>query len=186
MRLCIVTDIFDQPDPGCCISALMPDDTACEVLGLAALCARPDLAGETLHQHLFSQGGMDAVVSALRAHLAPDVVGLGYSAGGTALWRAVRLGAPMRALYCVSSTRLRDEAAIAIPNHVMFGALDANAPGADWLEHVPGGYSLFDGCDHSFYTKPESPAVKRIARMIAQQCRPAAGAHPHHLGGAMP
>lgn len=118
MKLCIITDIHKQPRPRQCLSQRLEASSGVVRLALNELCGRPNLSGETLHQHLFGDGGMDEAVSVLCQTLTGPCVGLGYSAGGTAIWRAAAAGFPFATIFCVSSTRLRDEVSIATPNHV--------------------------------------------------------------------
>lgn len=171
MRLCVVTDIFSQPAPAACLSARLPVAPAVTRFDLNALAGRPDLTGEALHRHLFDGGGMDAAVRALRQAWDGEAFALGYSAGGTAIWRAAAAGLPLAGLFCVSSTRLRDEGPVAVPNHVFFGAEDRNGPSADWRAGVPGQATVWPGAGHTYYLRPASDAVRGTCAAIAQDMR---------------
>lgn len=171
MRLCVVTDIFSLPAPAECLStglSILPDVTRFE---LNALCGRPDLTGEALHRHLFEESGMDVAVRALRQAWDGEAFALGYSAGGTAIWRAVAEGLPFAGVFCVSSTRLRGERRIAARNHVFFGAGDRNRPSSEWLASVPGQATIFQGVGHNYYLQPSSDAVRGTCAAISQDMR---------------
>ena len=159
MKFCVVTDIHDQPSQEQCFSTKIETSSGVVRLALNELCGRPNLSGEALHQHLFTHGGMDEAVSVLRQTLKGHFVGLGYSAGGTAVWRAAAAGFPFTAIFCVSSTRLRDEVSITIPNHVFFGAEDQRKPSYEWLSKIPDRSTVFDEVGHTYYLHSGSNAV---------------------------
>ena len=167
MKLCIVTDIFSKPTAKDCIVAKLPFVSEVARFALNELCDRPDLVGEPLHRHLFDHNGFDEGIFALRAVLGSGYFGLGYSAGGTLLWRAAAQGMPLNGIFCVSSTRLRNEAAISNPNHVFFGALDQNKPSSKWLSTIPEYHTVFQGVGHSYYLKTDSKEVKETNKKIA-------------------
>ncbi|GIT92878.1 hypothetical protein JANAI62_33360 [Jannaschia pagri] len=109
---------------------------------------------------------MARAVGALRDVDVTGWIGLGYSAGGTALWRAVQQGAPLSHLFCVSSTRLRSEGPIAIPHRVFFGAEDPARPNDAWVRQVPKRATVFDGAAHDYYLDTASRAVRETERRI--------------------
>lgn len=78
-----------------------------------------------IHQALM-KGGYGFAASRLAQTFPQVAIGLGYSAGGTLLWKAVCLGMQVEALICVASTRLRDEDPkdIQVPTLVVTGELD--------------------------------------------------------------
>lgn len=168
MKLFVIPDIFAHPAPADCISARVSTRLDIERHSLGELCGRPDLSGEALHQYLFAEEGMRHVLRALVARVDQGSFGLGYSAGGTALWRAVHIGLPLQGLFCVSSTRLRHEAAISVPNHVFFGALDPGKPSAQWLSSTPDRHTVFEGCDHDYYVTAASKAARQTCASIEQ------------------
>ncbi len=168
MKLYVVTDIHTHPAAEQCISARLvpaPDVTR---LALNALCGRPDLSGAALHRHLFMNDGMEDAVRVLGQTLQDGAIGLGYSAGGTAMWRAVNAGSALTAIFCVSSTRLRDEAAIATPNRVFFGADDPGKPSPEWLSTVPDQWTVFDAAPHDYYRHAASDAAQQTCLQVAQ------------------
>ena len=165
--LIVVTDIHDAPEPELCFSSSLPVTAR---LSLADLCNQPALSGEALHHHLFQDGGMRQAVAALRERLTDQrhLIGLGYSAGGTALWKAVQAGASLAGLICVSSTRLRDEAAIGVPTQVFFGEDDPGRPSEDWLGSVPEKATVLPNAAHAFYADADHPARADVIREITQ------------------
>jgi len=109
------------------------------------------LQGDPVHERLFKHNGIDAVVQALQTYSDPDTIALGYSAGGTALWRAVQAGMSLKGLFCISSTRLRELVSVAPYSHTYFGSEDAHRPHDLWLKKAPSRYSIFKGASHNFY-----------------------------------
>ncbi len=166
VSLIVVTDIHGAPNENLCLSAVL---SGVERLSLSELCGQPTLSGEALHHHLFQGEGMARAVSTLRDMMAErsSLIGLGYSAGGTALWRAVHAGAPLSGLICVSSTRLRDESALSIPTQVYFGDNDPGCPSKDWLTTVPTIATLLPNAAHAFYADADHPARAQVAADIA-------------------
>jgi hypothetical protein len=102
MKLIVINDIFKFPSPQRCISTLLQCDINIEYLSLNILCGMPLMSGKALHGYLFEQDGMNIASHALRAHCDPNTIGLGYSAGGTAFWRAGQNGMLLKGLFCVS------------------------------------------------------------------------------------
>lgn len=166
VSLIVVTDIHGAPDENLCPSAGL---SGVERLSLAALCGQPTLSGEALHHHLFQEEGMARAVSTLRDMMAErsSLIGLGYSAGGTALWKAVHAGTLLSGLICVSSTRLRDESALSIPTQVYFGDIDPGRPSKDWLSTVPTTANLLPSAAHAFYAEANHPARAQMAAEVA-------------------
>lgn len=164
--LIVVTDIHDAPNADLCLSK---GQSLAARLSLADLCDLPNLSGEALHHHLFQEDGMTRAVNNLRDIIAnkPFLTGLGYSAGGTALWKAVQAGAPLSGLICVSSTRLRDEAPLSIPTQVYFGDNDPGRPSESWLATVPTSADLLPNAAHAFYAETDHLARTQVATEIA-------------------
>nr|WP_319390494.1 alpha/beta hydrolase [uncultured Cohaesibacter sp.] len=168
MNICIVTDIHDQPKHEQCILGKLETRPRVSRFALNDLCGRPDLCGEALHRYLFYDDGMDEVVRALKQTLSGDCIGIGYSAGGTALWRAAAAGLSFTAIFCISSTRLREEATIATPNQVFFGADDPGRPSAEWLSSVPDEFTILENAGHSYYQALTSEATNVTYEKIAK------------------
>jgi len=167
VRLLVVTDIHGAPDEALCLSAGL---SGVERLSLSELCGQPTLSGEALHQHLFHEGGMARAVRKLCDMPASQrsLIGLGYSAGGTALWKAAQAGVPLTGLICVSSTRLRDESAIGVPTQVFFGETDPGRPSEDWLVSVPDKATVLPNAAHAFYADADHPARADVIREITE------------------
>lgn len=166
VSLIVVTDIHGAPDEGLCLSEGLSEVGR---LSLAELCDQPRLSGEALHHHLFQEDGMARAVRRLCDMMAdqPALIGLGYSAGGTALWQAAQAGAQLSCLICVSSTRLRDESALSIPTQVFFGDKDPGRPATGWLTTVPTTATLLSNAAHAFYADADHPARTQVASEIA-------------------
>lgn len=126
----------------------LPDD----IIRLADFSGRPDLNGEGLHEHLFNGGGMEHAVRRVCEIGARPCVGVGFSAGGTLLWNAVRQGLRLQALICISSTRLRLETApLALPTMTLWGGLDPHRPVDSWNAVVPAFWKTYPDQPHDFY-----------------------------------
>ncbi len=166
MKLCIVTDIHSQPTQFNCLSKhlhLVSDTTR---FALNELSEEPSLSGEALHYHLFAQGGMEQAVHNLKMKWEEGSWGLGYSAGGTALWRTAASGHDFAGIFCISSTRLRNEEAIDTSNQVFFGKQDQNIPTAGWLSTIPKQYTLLENAGHTYYLDAESHAAALTCQTI--------------------
>ena len=140
MKLFVVSDIFCKPELPSCLSTRLPLADQVSHHALNELAGRPELSGEALHRYLFQDRGMNKAVATLTEMMTKEkhCFGLGYSAGGTALWKAAAFQAvPLLGLFCVSSTRLRDETAIPVPAHVFFGSQDPGRPSLEWLRQCP-------------------------------------------------
>lgn len=152
MRFLVVLDIFGQPSK----IEWLAHYGAVDCLNLGDLSGRPALNAEELHRHLFEQDGMREVVRRLLDFAKDGLIGVGFSAGGTALWRAVREGLQLKKLVCVSSTRLRHEPnGLAIPTYTLWGELDPHRPGEQWCRSVPGYSIVYRGLRHNFYDETD-------------------------------
>lgn len=169
MKLFVVTDIHIQPNRAQCLSKKCVASDIVFRLALNELCGRPDLTGEDLHRYLFEKSGMDDAVDALGRYLTSDCAALGYSAGGTALWRAAASGRSFRYLFCISSTRLRNETVISTPNHVFFGEGDSGKPSQSWLSKVAQNATVLAQVGHDYYQFLDSPAVLATCSLISKR-----------------
>ena len=169
-RLIVVSDIHGAPDAQTCLSHGLP---VAARLSLGDLCAAPELSGEALHHHLFVKGAMRSAKAALQRYISENqpLIGLGYSAGGTALWQAAADGAPLAALMCVSSTRLRDAAPLLLPNEVIFGALDTNRPSETWMQTVPESAVILPNAEHAFYVDATHPTLPGLRDRLTRRLR---------------
>lgn len=140
-------------------------------LRLADLGGHPKLRGENLHNHLFNEDGISHAVQTLREIEGRTCVGIGFSAGGTALWRAVKAGLDFQALICVSSTRLRLETSLlTIPTMALWGELDPSRPTEGWNDAVLNCWKIYAGKQHDFYRldtlSSTSPLLTDIAAFV--------------------
>ncbi len=176
--LLFVTDIHGEPSE----CGFPPDDSIdrCIFLRLADLCGRPTLSGEALHAHLVQENGLGAAIDTLCGFGGDRLYGLGFSAGGTALWRAVAKGLRLHALVCVSSTRLRYETSpLPIPTQTFWGSHDPHRPDEAWNAAVPTRSRTYPGRDHAFYREDWPDANSALRRDVAE----AFASGPHGLAG---
>ncbi|WP_343565274.1 hypothetical protein [Kiloniella sp. b19] len=169
MKLFVVSDIFCKPELPSCLSTRLPLADQVSHHALNELAGRPELSGEALHRYLFQDRGMNKAVATLTEMMTKEkhCFGLGYSAGGTALWKTAAFQAvPLLGLFCVSSTRLRDETAIPVTAHVFFGSQDPGRPSLEWLRTVPVSYTLFENAAHSDYLEKDSEMVRKTGDVI--------------------
>lgn len=171
MKLCVVTDIHSQPTLLNCLSRKLPMVGEITRFTLSELSEKPDLVGEDLHHHLFTQGGMKTAIHNLKSNWEEGSWGLGYSAGGTALWGAAASGHAFTGIFCISSTRLRNEEAIDTPHQVFFGRQDQNIPTASWLSTIPKHYTLLENAGHTYYLDAESHAAALTCQAILRDMR---------------
>jgi|GEM_PF-5792498 len=167
MKLIVVYDIFDQPRAGKCISDLLPDVVKIQYLSLNALLGWPHLLGTSTHEHLFKHGGIETVIQALVEYSDPETIAIGYSAGGTALWRAVQAGMSLQGLFCVSSTRLRELGPIEPHTHTYFGSKDSNRPNDNWLSQASPNHTILQDVGHNFYQRTFSRLGALYCQKIA-------------------
>lgn len=152
MRFLVVSDIHGRPSDMGWLAA----HGAADCLSLGELCGEPSLSGSDLHSHLFEEGGMQKAVTRLRDFSEKNgLFGLGFSAGGTALWRAASEGLRLKTLVCVSSTRLRYERRLTIPTHTFWGELDAHKPSEEWCRSIPSSSVSYKGLGHNFYDEAD-------------------------------
>ena len=165
-HLLVVSDIHGFPET---FAELL--DVGCpehRLLQLADLSGRAGLRGDELHHHLFNEDGMRHAVRALREMDGRTCLGIGFSAGGTALWNAVKEGLELQALICVSSTRLRFETSpLHIPTMVAWGELDPYRPPESWNNIVPKRWKSYAGKQHDFYRTDALTAKSPLRADIA-------------------
>lgn len=121
---------------------------------------------EGLHQALLD-GGLEMAAENLARSVPRAAIAIGYSAGGTVIWRAVARGMNVQALICVSSTRLRleDPALMVVPTLVVTGAVDPFAPAWDWAAGSLVRHVIIGGCGHDFYTT--TTGSRKISSLIS-------------------
>jgi pimeloyl-ACP methyl ester carboxylesterase len=146
----IIGDIHDAPAPCQCLRRPMATQPVRRLSIRDLLPSSQCEAG--VHQALVN-GGYGSAAARLANEFPRAAVGLGYSAGGTLLWKAVRLGMQVEALICIASTRLRDEdpKEIQVPTLVVSGGHDPFAPGEDWAIGSNVRHIVLRGCEHGFY-----------------------------------
>ena len=118
-----------------------------------AQLARIDISADepTIHQQ-FIYDGMEKAVEKLLLLESNEVYVLGFSIGGTIAWRAALLGLKIKALFAVSSTRLRLEIRKPDTNIVLvYGENDANKPNNEWFKSLMITPQIINDKNHAFY-----------------------------------
>lgn len=169
--LLIVSDIYGFPEN--CPVSLATAQRRVAYHRLSTLAEEPALSGEALHEHLFGREGIGIAIRALVRSSHDDFCGLGFSAGGTVLWKAVAGGLRLRALVCVSSTRLRYESApLPIPTLTLWGENDPRRPDWEWGQQTSLETKSYAGKHHDFYrsdlTSPRSSLSEDIERFLSR------------------
>lgn len=166
-KLLIVPDIFNYPATHDTLFQRMVQGQSYCYMPLAELSDGVGLKGEDLHRHLFDKGGIDIAWRRLNVLSERGWIGVGFSAGGTVLWKAAVDSVLLSALVCISSTRLRFETAgLSIPSQLYWGELDSNRPSSDWHETYSDAHTVFSGAGHDFY-KTHAPFEHILAERIA-------------------
>lgn len=157
----------------------LPSDEACFLgdAGLPVTVHRANLAdllgievqGDALHRQLVENGGFDAAAARVREVFGSADIGLGYSAGGTVLWRSVLLGFGLKRLICISSTRLRDQTpeAMRVPALAIFGDQDAHRPPATWGAGSGIQVVRVEQADHAFYRSRDGKWMEGRRKVLA-------------------
>ncbi|MBM1106056.1 hypothetical protein JQC67_07915 [Aurantibacter crassamenti] len=107
---------------------------------------------ENLHQ-AFVDGGIDTAVAHLIRKERKASHYLAFSTGGTIAWRAGLRGLPMKSLYTVSPTRIREEEAKPeCPMNIIFGGNDSFMPKESWAQKVGAELEVIPNFGHELYT----------------------------------
>lgn len=109
-------------------------------------------SAENVH-HAFVEGGIDTAVAHLLKRETEPAHYLAFSVGGTIAWKANLLGLPMKSLYTVSATRIREEESSPVcKTNILFGDADINKPEQDWFNKLGVEGELISGFGHELYT----------------------------------
>lgn len=173
MRLLVVTDIHGRPGFADCLSLRLSGrkQMIVRTIGLSELLG-VDCTGESLHRRLVEGDGFEQAAKRLIDLAEHADVALGYSAGGMVLWQSVLHGLSLDRLICISSTRLRQVSAAAVPIPVLavFGENDSNRPADAWGTCSRVQTYLIPGAGHDFYAS-EGPArdlcLTRVASFLS-------------------
>ncbi|WP_339108544.1 hypothetical protein [Thioclava sp. GXIMD4216] len=167
-KLYVVKDINLKPEGCAPLPQILGKDIDIIYLGLNDLCDHANLSGEELHHQLFLRGGIDIAARKLASFIDRPSFGIGFSAGGTALWKSTVFGASFTKIFCVSSTRLRSESSIIVANSVFFGGRDTNIPTEDWMKSVPDRCTIYEDALHNFYLNDQSDEMAHTFQEITQ------------------
>ncbi len=107
---------------------------------------------ENLHR-AFVDGGIDTAVAHLMRKEKEASHYLAFSTGGTIAWKANLRGLPMKSLYTVSATRIREEKAKPdCPMTLVFGGNDDYMPNKEWIQKVGAEFEVIPNFGHELYT----------------------------------
>lgn len=130
-----------------------------------------DLAGisldkadiDAVHQDFIKFGIDEALSSLLSQNTNPNVL-LGFSLGGTIVWKyALKTNIPY--LFAISSTRLRYENQVPDSEvYLEFGELDAYKPTSEWFENKVLNFNIRANSGHEFYK--EIDYIKELSKKI--------------------
>lgn len=110
-------------------------------------------ASKNIHDLFISYGIRNSLWSLGFAGQTIFDIGIGFSIGGTILWRGYQEGKlSFKRLICISSTRLRNEIEkIDIPTLTIFGEKDSYAPTLEKIQSLGANYRIMPEFDHDFY-----------------------------------
>jgi len=107
---------------------------------------------ENLHE-AFVNGGIDTAVAHLMRKEKQESHYLAFSTGGTIAWKANLKGLPMKSLYTVSATRIREEKAKPeCKITLVYGGKDAFMPKKEWAQKVGAEFEIIPNFGHELYT----------------------------------
>ena len=169
MKCILISDIYDEPANGGDLARQLPEDTQLHQFSLAKLVGKPEWSGERLHDHLVNRGGTElAVQRLLEQHKSVDIA-IGFSAGGTVLWRACLAGLACADLFCLASTRLRNETAKPPGRtHVFFDQKDIDSSSQTRLRRLSDSFHVFRDGRHTAYLNPDS-GMNRLAGQLLRK-----------------
>lgn len=174
MKCLLVTDIFGSPTEDNPLVSHLQVDTDLTILRLSDLVGKPHLEGESMHRYLFLDGGFNVAISAIRELKEDEFrIGIGFSAGGSVLWKSCVNGLKPEVIFCLSSTRLRFESSkLETKSHVFFGDEDPGRPEVTWLEEFPSTYQIGKNEDHGFYNQQQSPLLEAVIGIVSRFTAP--------------
>lgn len=115
----------------------------------------PKLNQESDIHSAFVHGGIERAIENLCSLEKEKVTILAFSIGGTIAWGAALKGLKVKALYALSSTRLRHESEQPKCKIMLFyGEKDPNKPDQTWFEQQEIVPFIFEGMDHEMYKGP--------------------------------
>jgi pimeloyl-ACP methyl ester carboxylesterase len=107
---------------------------------------------ENLHE-AFVNGGIDTAVAHLMRKEKQASHYLAFSTGGTIAWKANLKGLPMKSLYTVSATRIREEKAKPeCKTTLVYGGNDAYMPKEQWAQKVGAEFEIIPNFGHELYS----------------------------------
>lgn len=107
---------------------------------------------ENLHE-AFENGGIDTAVAHLMRKEKQASHYLAFSTGGTIAWKAKFKGLPMKSLYTVSATRIREEMAKPeCKTSLLYGGDDPFKPKMAWAQMVGADFEIIPNFGHELYS----------------------------------
>ncbi|WP_299431427.1 hypothetical protein [uncultured Maribacter sp.] len=124
-------------------------------------------SGENIHK-AFVDGGIDTAVAHLLKKEKVESHYLAFSTGGTIAWKAATLGLPMKSLYNVSATRIRnEESKPKVPTKLIFGKNDAYKPSHEWEKKLGVESERIENFGHTLYT--DEKIIKKVCMDLLNQ-----------------
>ncbi len=112
----------------------------------------PDMSNDERHPQ-FVEHGIETAVTKIVTNDIHYALAVGFSMGGTLLWKAVTRGFSVGGIVCISATRLRYEsqATTPVPSVLIFGDSDPFAPSATKCQQLGGQLVTVNNSGHEFY-----------------------------------
>lgn len=177
MKCILISDINGEPERGGVLARHLPEGAQVHWLSLAELAGAPELSGALLHDHLVRASGFGRAVQALLVQHETTDIAIGYSAGGTVLWQACHSGLSCGNLFCLSSTRLRNESSKPeARTFLFFDHEDPAAPNNSKLLELSDIHHRIGNEGHTAYLNPNGKMNKLAGQLLQQTiatCSPA-------------
>ena len=119
---------------------------------------------ENLHKE-FVEGGIDTAVAHLLSKETEKSHYLAFSVGGTIAWKAALKGLPVKSLYLVSATRVREEEEKPkVATTLLFGDKDLYKPSEQWSKDLAIALQTETGFGHELYS--DEKIIKKVCKAL--------------------
>lgn len=159
-RLIILSDIFGGENPKWISDYARILESKFEIKYYDVIKLAEIDASEVDIHNQFINGGIERAVQNLLNLEREPVSVLGFSIGGTIVWKSVLRGLKCSQLIAVSSTRLRFETEV--PNckiNLYYGELDLNTPKTEWFLDLKIVNQIFEDQGHHLYLEKKNAIV---------------------------